>query len=423
MLNRKIQLHNIIKYIIILVLLFDTTTMWKYVTTSLLYGKSFGTTIGLLVLFDIIVSWRLKIDKRTVKRMIIIILILGIYAALSLYNIPKYLSGFLGVFIYFYIYSFFLYKNNKMADFLNAFSNVMIIISIVSLFFWLFGSVWNILPGRTQLTYEWAKSFRTTYSYFNLYFENPLQNKAHGALCNLGVFTESPGYSGYLIYGFLIDLAKRMRLSVNAKKERRTSDIRLMIYMITLITSFSSKGIIAVLIIVFIQYISKQTKGKKEFAIRLIIGVIILIGASLASTYLLEDKLSKTSGSIRMDHLQASIKAFVHNPLIGVGYKNSNEIIKYTALKQSQTGLSMGLTVLLAYGGIYLFAFYCGAAVRAYYFEYFRKNKKTYALILSVLIFNLFVSNSAYDNAYLFMISAAYALPVCNNGRLTKRIC
>ena len=71
----------------------------------------------------------------------------------------------------------------------------------------------------------------------------------------------------------------------------------------------------------------------------------------------------------------------------------------------------MGLTVLMAYGGLWLLAIYIGALVVSFRNSYFRAHRKTWFLIVIVLGYNLFISNAAFTDPYIFMVAAAYAYP------------
>ena len=405
----KTSFKSITIYLVIIAVLIDSTTMYRFLTNSPLYGHGFGWPLGIVCLLYALQTSKLKNLYILKFRFPLLIALLLIYAGVTGYNVQRYLASYVGVFFALFILAYALYQNNEMKKFLQAFSNVMLVVALVSLFFWLFGSIMNILPGRTALTYRWAERYRETFTYLYLYFENPSQNAAHGVICNLGIFTESPAYSGFLTFAMLIEIV--LRNESFSRKQKRKTIARVLVFMITLLTTNSTKGIIAILIALGIEYISRETKNRRNMFLKILGTVVLITIIAFVSNSLIGRKLATNSGVVRLDDLRSGFITFLRNPLFGAGYNNVNAIAAHQLVIRGNQGISMGLTTLLAYGGLWMFGIYCGAVVTSSKTPYFKKNKKSWFLIVTVLVYNLVVSNSGFTDPYIFMVAAAYAAP------------
>lgn len=402
-------LRKITIYLIIIAVLIDSTTMYRYLTDFPLFGGGGGWLLGFFCILYIFLASKIRITNALKTRLPILILLLLIYAIANSYNAERYLVSYVSMFIILFIFAYALYQTGEMMVFLHAFSNVMIIIAVISLFFWLFGSLMNVLPGRTELSYYWAERYRTTYSYFYLYFENPSQNVSHGLICNLGIFTESPGYSGFLTYALLIEIIFQKRII--GKRKKRKSILKILVLIVTLFTTNSTKGILIVLIALAIEYVVKEEKSRIKKALKIVGAFAVIVVVAYASFSLIDNKLETSSGLVRFDDLRSGFQTFIENPLFGAGFNNADAIIEHQLVSRGNRGLSMGLTTLLAYGGLWLFGIYFGAVVASYKSLYFSTNRKQWVLVVIVLLSNLIISNSGFSCPYIFAIAAAYAAP------------
>ena len=414
--NIQTGIRAILLYLINAVIIIRSACMYALLTNSPLYNRGVGWILALFCATYVLSTKRIKLNK-TFNRLFLVLAVLLIYLIVNSYNAQVFLKSYVSAFICFFIVIIAFYQNGDLENFMKAFSNIMLVISVISLFFYFFGTVLDVLPSRTFVTYDWADAYLPSYTYYYLYFENPVQNI--GRLCNLGIFTEAPGYSGFLTYALLIEVILRKKITEPSAK--RISTTRIFVFVITMFTTASTKGIIAVLIVMAIEYLTRDTKGLLNKFI-MITGSIILIAALTAATsILLESKLMTGSGNIRMDDFQAGIKTFMSNPLFGVGFENNEAILRNAFIIRSNMGLGMGLTTLLACGGVWLFSIYVGALYFSFNSPYFKENKKNWFLIISILGYNLLISNSGFSQVYIFLLAAAYASPVKRTNTVAKK--
>ena len=410
-LRTGIRLERVVFYVLVLFVLLDQNTMWSYLIHSPIYGQGFGWATGASCLLIVILSRKYPKDSDSYIVLFALMTVLCFYAFMTQYKTERFFMGYVSVMFFMYLMSISLYKNRNMGSFLSAYSNIMLTIAIISLVFWVFGSLLDIMPGRTAVTYDWAGDQRTSYTYYYLYFENPLQNRGEQFSRNLGLFPEAPGYATFLSYGMLIEAIKRTEINIADTKKLHQNMMKLIIYFITILSTGSSKGIIIVMAIVAMKYLfGKSTKAWKQ-VIKTVICLIVFVCVVIASIYLIDVKLSTGSGITRLDDLQAGLKTWKQHFLFGAGYMNGDAIRANQMTIRDNEGMSMGLAVMVGYGGLLFLMLYAGAACYAFNGIYFRTRKKEWLLICTVLFINLFISNGAFDTPWIFLIASAYAMP------------
>ena len=405
-LDSRALLSKVFMYLIVLCIVLDLGCMWKIVENSPVADLSVGKISGALCLIQIVFFSRIKITKKSVYRLSSILILLLLFATITQYNVERFLIGYVAVFVIYFIYATYLYNTNQVETFLRCFSNVMLAIALISLFFWLFGSIFNVLPGRTQTTYYWADRNRITYTYAHLYYENPVQNIGQRIVRNLGVFAEAPGYSAFIIYAILIEFGFKR---ANGSTEKNTW--KLIVLTITLLSSSSTKGIIAFLLIYLLDYLFRNSKNPFDMTIKFLLGSLILIGVVFAIKIIMVDKLASGSGIIRMDDIQAELKAWLDYPIWGNGYENVNSIFKYSEVARDNGGLSMGIPVIMAYGGLSFLFLYLFSVFVAGQGSFFSKNKRIWIITSTLLLYNLTISNVGFTDLYILLLALAYATP------------
>ena len=402
----RYRFKDILMYLTVFSLIADFACMWKLVDHSVIGNIPIGILSGILCLIQIVLEPHIFMPSRKQIQLIFIGAALLLYILLTRYNIASFLKGYFAVFVCYYLYTNYLFTTKRILRFFKAFSNIVCFISICSLFFWFLGSVLQIMPGRTSTTYFWASEDLPTYTYFHLYYENPIQNIGQSIARNVGVFTEAPGYSSILTYALLIEFG------IKNSEKSRSRWVRIMILSCTMITTFSTKGIIAALLLFYLDFVLAKTSNKyikvmKILSSACLILVVVYVGVSLASA-----RLNTGSGAMRIDDIQSEIKAWLDSPLWGVGYENDEAIWKYQTVIRDSGGLSMGITVIMAYGGVLFLALYVIPVFITYKSPFFHRYKKIWISTIVLLVYNLFISNCGYYNLFIFLLAAGYTIPL-----------
>ena len=234
---------------------------------------------------------------------------------------------------------------------------IIIVISIVSLSFWLVGSILGIIqPSGVEYTI-WSSTDGSEVpinTYYHLYFETQYQRFFDTMFVrNSAIFTEAPMSSFMFCFAFLVELFKKKQYNLKV----------CILLLVSIVTCISTTGYVVAIIAIFMKYIiTNSGKNTVSSVIKLTIAPLVLIAIVLVMEYVLESKLQTTSGSLRMDDFVAGFKAWMLHPIMGNGYGNSNSYVyMMSTFRIDRKGFSNSLMQILAYGGLYLFAPYAGS--------------------------------------------------------------
>ncbi len=226
---------------------------------------------------------------------------------------------------------------NELEGLLNKFSQAVAVLAVMSLFFWLFGSVLHLLRPTGAITNVWADGVPALH-YYRLHFETQKVSVfGHIISRNTGVFVEGPMWNLVLSLAFTAELFIR-------KQPRRNL---LILFAITIWTTFSTTGIY-VLGLSFIAYYMVLRKNKYKF-----VAIPVMIPVVYGLSQVLGGKSASESGTIRMDDYVAGLNAWLERWLAGWG-QNGLARIQYhmnTHIRPS-LGYSNSLFIVLAKGGV-----------------------------------------------------------------------
>ena len=152
---------------------------------------------------------------------------------------------------------------------------------------------------------------------------------------NWGVFREPGVFQMYLIFALLLQLFVFSRVNI------KTS----IIYIIAIITTYSTTAYIVLIILIMTYFMSKsksQHKEKKTIALFLLItilGIMLLYSDTVVTRWdSVFGKISDPShGSMaaRLASVTVNIELFIDAPLFGVGFNNLADKFQYLALKHT----------------------------------------------------------------------------------------
>lgn len=297
-----------------------------------------------LLIVILAVIYAIKNGTSVRKKHVILILTFGICIALTL---VKNVRSIIDVTLFLYIpivASLLLAAFMQPEDFwrlTSRFIKVMLVIAVVSLFFWTFGSVLKMIPYSKAVTFDWDGD-RAGYSYFGLYYE-PLWMRInipeYGVFQrNCGIYTETP------MYCFLLSNAYCLyRLQQNQKKWI------IVVFCATIASAVNITAIVAIILFEIIRYaLGMKLYGRRDIFKFIVLPCIGLIG--IYSIFaLIETKLGSFSGSVRLDHLESCVKTFVSSFPLGAGYGTHGSIVGLGSYNQ---GISLGLPYLFAQQGV-----------------------------------------------------------------------
>lgn len=349
----KSKIAGLLEYLITLILVFDINTIWLRKDNL---GDDFFTYVGVIfMIVYILYSGKLKIKRKE----IILLIISVIYAALmSMGNLSVYtiIQNTVTVGIGFVVMLQAVKRNHESErkPLIEKFCDIVVVLASVSLFFYFFGTVMNLLLGKTTAFYKWGGD-RTVGSYFNLYFETYTPNYllqillGHTVYRNTSIFPESPMFAYVLCLALAKEVLGKTKCSIP----------RITILVITIFTTGSTTGANVILLILGLYELQKICDNRTHKSWRAI-GVALLpffaVFLIYAVSYLMSYKLEtmSTSYNIRSDDWSACLRVFFSSPIWGVGINNYKPIYNSfsSAVYRTGIGLSTGLFILLAQTGV-----------------------------------------------------------------------
>lgn len=284
---------------------------------------------------------------------------------------------------------------------METFTNIMYIICIVSLFFFVMGTVLGVIKPTAIYSAQrigWGSfDYR---SYFYLYNDGQrTDNFLFSGLRNIGIFLEAPMFAYVLVIALYYELFLG-----------KCNPLKVIVMLITAFTTISTSAISFAIILITIKFWRVIRKNKM---LLYFVFPFALVLCSVAIAYLAYDKFVRFNGSgiSRVDTVRAAWKSFLHSPIIGNGYINSRAMDPYRSafvLKahmkiystSREAGLSSGLFGILSNGGLLWGSFYIVPLVLSVKNMWRnRKNQKDsefYWQMFDVVIFVLLIITVVY---------------------------
>lgn len=311
-------------------------------------------TYAIVPLMLICLFVNVSMPKRAISTCLIVGAYLGVYVVLSGANIRIALPEIVLVIA---VLAYYLtIEVDSSPKVLIAYRNIIFAIALVSLFFWLFGSILNVIHSTGTVVSNWGAmgsgSTNNVSSYYGVYFElDRTYIFGEFITCNRAIFVERAFASFSFGIGWIYELFI----------ERNKSKIRLVVFVLSILSTLAMTGLIILVITFALYFVFGETHQKliRVFKI-LIVPVVIEITVYVVS-YLLQTKMSMGhSYSSRMNDFINGFAAWSKSIWWGYGFGNSEYIHQ-----MFKTGYSNSISAILTQGGImliapYVYCFYKG---------------------------------------------------------------
>lgn len=231
---------------------------------------------------------------------------------------------FLTKFIFVFQFSLFCFQKN--INIFKVLSNIIVGISIYSLFTYFLLDVYKLLPYVYEVvdTKKYKVFLGIHYHWQTTYWYNWLVSR------NNSIFWE-PG-----VFQIYLNLAIIYQLFI-AKK---ANFFALIVLLFSMVTTFSTTGIILSLIICLVRLY--QVKPKKLFMkyLKTIIFLIAIAGSLYVSQYVIDQKLNYATRSydLREDNLTIGYQLFLEKPLVGWGFLNNSGYEEIAGIPNNSNG-------------------------------------------------------------------------------------
>ena len=422
----KQKMWNYFEYVLILFFILDTNTVYLTSLDVDFYIPEITTV--LLAIYLII-----RFSKRRMKAsltgriaailsvyyvLMIIFLIMRVGEEARFTFIARILLAFPMMILYFCDHI----DREMLFDPIDKYINVMIVISVISLFFWTFGSQLHIILPTGSIRSGWgAQLYGIFYpSYLGLYFERQkVSFLNYNGLRNQGIFAEGPMFSLCLILAIAAELflpkgkmRKDFRFSTGYGKSH-TVNLKLFCLIITLITTFTTTGQILLILMLVFRFFMRKSKVQYNNLIKLLLGGILAAVGAYAAISIFLLKSTSISWIIRADDFNAGFHAWLSSPVWGTGFGNMTVVNSFRSETVSQftrgeSGSANSLMMILAQGGIVLLFIYIFPIYKAIQ-KALREKNMGMLMIITILMLEFIFTVSAYQFGTLFFFAFLYA--------------
>lgn len=303
--------------------------------------------------------------------------------------------------------------------------NVMTVISVISLFFWIFGSQLHIISPTGSICSGWGAQLRgISYpSYFGLYFERQgVTFLSYSGMRNQGIFAEGPMFSLCLVLAIGAELFLPAKMTKMKRKDflfstwrgkRHMVNLKLLSLMTTLITTFTTTGQIFLILMLAFRFFMQKPKVKFNNLIKLLIGGILVVVGAYATISIFLLKVTSVSWLLRTDDLNAGFHAWLSSPIWGKGFGDLSVVNSFRSQTASQftrgeNGSSSSLMMVLSQGGMLLLFIYIFPIYRAIQKALWEKNVGM-LMMITIMILEFVFTTAAYHFVIMFFFSLLYA--------------
>lgn len=339
---------KLLGYIIAMIMIINCNTI---------YITSYNFEILNKILFPILVisgviyaicnifKYKLKIDNT-------FLIGIGVAGYLCIYILLSALfsSNLIGIRLILYFVIFFVLawteKDEKqLPAILKAYINIMFLLAVISIFFWIFGSYFHFISPTGSTAITWGIPNRIVPSYYNVYFETQYSNIIAK---NSSIFVEAP----MAALNFLISLS----LNVLFLKKKKFQLIKTIIFFIAGLLTMSTAMYIGILILVIFKLFRKRSSSDKVQIIKYLLAVIIVPMIFLLILNLFNLKMDTTSGLDRKSDYFNAISVWLSHPFMGAGINAgvSEGINIVNGESIAHYGFSSSFTKILGDNGLFL---------------------------------------------------------------------
>lgn len=386
---------NLLDYLLLTLIFVSTNSI--YVNSGNKFTPFTIVIAGMLIVINlfttkITISYLKKIAFIVGAYYLVIIMLMLVHS--EIYRIFSYLVLFPIIIVCVLIESY----RNSLEKFLDKFVQVILVLVIISLFFWFFGSILKIISPTNYVLNGWING-RETPSYFNLYFETQdVKFLGIHFIRNSGIYAEGP------MWNLMLSLALMIQVLLLPKNHKRE-----LILIFTIFTVASTTGIFIVGVLYIYKILHHFNRRQKVIAFSAT--PFILFGL----VRIFKSKANSISASIRLDDFVAGISAWRESILFGSGLSNGLKVLESymnTSIRPN-LGNSDSFVLILAQGGILLGILYFYPMVKIIISKKFTLKLKIFTILyFIILITSIFVQSALFA----LMIGIFYGLILESNS-------
>lgn len=405
------RIENFLEFIVSITLVLNCNSIWaRHIipreNSLLLYGS--------VLLLTLILAKNILKDKKIFFKIFFMIIFINlinlIFIRFNNSNIDSYIIKFVFLFNCFIIYSVIKAMQGELNKLLINISKFVCLLAILSLFLYIIGPTLNIISPNSSILLNWGDE-RYVNSYYNfLYVTQNITLVGVRLVRNTGIFTEAP------MYAFILCTSLATKLFLEENKKRY-----IIILAITILTTFSTTGIVCACVMLILRYIINNKEKKDKRFIRLLVFPLILFAGVTISWIFIKDKIesskySNGSYSIRLDDFRVGIEVWEKSKLFGIGYGDYDVVKQYvsTLTRGTDIGGSSGIMHILAQGGIILLLLNIVPYFLVVLISLKNRNKN-YIIVSSLILVLLLITAVQYTFITIYYLAWALSIYLCDN--------
>lgn len=396
---KKIKTTDIMEYLFATALILNAQSMWSKLANVQVWFSWITLVVLWISVIGLLLSKRnyksLSLKKKT---LVIWIAIVG-YLLVFLLVRPSSIKTLLQLYMAIFAICLLVLETNDIRGILLKYKTLMLAIALISLLFWVFGSILHLIEPTGKVESIWNGTGANIYvnSYYNLYFEFQKSNiSLASGYRNIAIFCEAPMAAFNFCVAFLVELFC----------EEKFSKRNLTLLCIAIISTISMTGYVTVIVGITMKYFITNPKHKIFKVVKILIVPVFLIAITVFAMSTFELKAGTGSGMVRLNDFSVGFEVWKKNKLFGVGYGNYDEIkAMMPAWRMSNTGFSNSIMLLLAYGGVYVGFAYIFSFIRGI-LDSLKMHKYNKMAFIMLFVFMFLITNVPFIYlSVLFVVS------------------
>lgn len=416
----NIILYKILIFVFVLSIILESNSIYSQIYGCHLIIRASLVLItilsGLVILFfekKGSEKFKLKVDKKT-----IIFIIYSMIVGLLLFSNANGKAGHgIAIMIFFGILPFFCVFFSNISDktykeILKSFVNIVIVLCIMSLFFWTLSSELHVINKTSTIRVIWAIPYSDINSYYFLHFDTQKIYWLGGApiVRNTGIFTEGPMYAFVLVVALLFNNT----LLDRNKYEKGLNNT--FIILLTLLTTFSVTGLVCAFIILTMNAIKKIKQfNKKKRAIFIICFIVMILLSLPFGLKIITKKMDTSSASHRKADISNGLVVFIDKPILGYGLNHDKSNEKHPDIAY---GYSNTIIPVITDGGFLLGLIYVIPAICILVFA-IKQRKIEYICFFIIYLIIIFTTLVPYRTILMSLLGIMLGIP--HNKNIEKK--
>lgn len=383
---KKGRIEIILDYLLVFMLVINSQSVYQNSTEKNYY--TFEITFALIIICTLFKLLKYGIGKKKLLLAIGVSMLYFIYifcfVLISVDFDQIIVFGSRYFILPFVLLYFFSQKNNdERKKFFMYYINVVCFVSVVSVFFWTFGTFLHIISPTNLFAFEWG-SVKDYASYYNIYFETQWIDWLDGDLKrNTAIFVEGPCFAVVLCFALLFIYF--------FKEQVPKYKLKIFIVSVAVLTTFSVTSY-AFLIVIFVLIISNNPKLRKIIyttciPVLIVCFVVIMIMKTRTGSF-----------ALRSGDVEIVLRSWSMSPIVGNGYVDA-DYLSSLVTNRKNLAVASSIGVILMQGGIMFLLLYLVPIATSLKIGIKKHQKRyivaslSYLLLLFVVLFQTFYIN------------------------------